>query len=127
MFPVYCPDASGIAVRMCRNTQYANSIPFSVWKSIPGKYLKQDFEAHGFTYEKLKEYWAVMVPSNFKTVIPKEKILLISGIYDEYVLLENTTHSYGKHGTSLRGFFYTVAILASFFVKEKYAKPHWIF
>lgn len=73
------------------SVMYANSIPFSVWKSIPGKYIKQDFEAYGFTYEKLKEYWAIMVPSNFKPVIPKEKILLISGIYDKYVLLEDTS------------------------------------
>ncbi len=72
------------------SVMYANSIPFCVWKSIPGKYIKQDFEAHGYTFEKLKDYWSIMVPSNFKPAIPKEKILLISGIYDKYVLMEDT-------------------------------------
>jgi pimeloyl-ACP methyl ester carboxylesterase len=72
------------------SVMYANSLPFSVWKSIPGKYLKQDFEANGYTYEKLKEFWAIMVPSNFKPVVAKERILLISGIHDRYVLLEDT-------------------------------------
>lgn len=73
------------------SVMYANSIPFSIWNSIPGKYIKKDFVAHNFTYEKLKEYWAIMIPSNFKPVIPKEKMLLISGIYDKYVLLEDTS------------------------------------
>jgi len=69
---------------------YANSLSFSVWKSIPGKYMKKDFEAHGFTYEELKRYWAILEPSNYKPVVPKENILLISGIYDRYVLREDT-------------------------------------
>lgn len=72
------------------SVMYANSMAFSVWKSIPGKYIKRDFEAHEFTYEELKKYWAIIVPSNFKPVVPKENILLISGIYDKYVLSEDT-------------------------------------
>lgn len=72
------------------SVMYANSLPFSVWKSIPGKYMKKDFESGGFTYEELKKFWAIIVPSNFKPVIPKENILLISGEYDKYVLAEDT-------------------------------------
>jgi pimeloyl-ACP methyl ester carboxylesterase len=74
------------------SVMYANSLAFSVWKSIPGKYLKRDFKVNGFTYEDLKKYWAITEPSNFKPVIPKENILLISGIYDKYVLNEDTDY-----------------------------------
>lgn len=72
------------------SVMYANSLPFSMWKSIPGKYMKKDFESSGFTYEELKKFWAIIVPSNFKPVLPKENILLISGMYDKYVLAEDT-------------------------------------
>lgn len=72
------------------SVMYANSIAFSVFKSIPGKYMKGDFETHGFTYEELKEYWAITEPSNFKPVVKKENILLISGRYDRYVLGQDT-------------------------------------
>jgi len=71
---------------------YANSLAFSVWKSLPGKYMKIDFEAHGFTYKQLKKYWAITNPSNFKPIIPKENILLFSGIHDTYVLNEDTDY-----------------------------------
>lgn len=72
------------------SVMYANSLPFSVWKSEAGKYLKKDFESNGFTYEDLQKYWAILVPSNFKPIIPKENILLMSGVYDKYVLAEDT-------------------------------------
>lgn len=74
------------------SVMYANSLAFSIWKSIPGKYIKRDFETHGYTYEELKKYWAIIEPSNYKPVIPKEKILLISGIHDKYVLSEDTDY-----------------------------------
>lgn len=74
------------------SVMYANSLAFSVWKSICGKYMKKDFESHGFTYEELKKDWAILEPSNFKPVIPKGNILLFSGIHDEYVLNEDTDY-----------------------------------
>jgi hypothetical protein len=81
---------------------YANSIPFCVWKSSPGKYLKQDFETHGYIYEKLNEYWAIMVPSNFKPVIPKEKIMLMSGSMSNMFSLKILPYS-GRLGTNPGG------------------------
>lgn len=69
---------------------YANSIAYSVWNTIPGKYIKKDFEQGGFTYDQLKEAWAIINPSLFKPVVRKENILLISGIYDHFVVLEDT-------------------------------------
>lgn len=71
---------------------YANSLAFSIWKSIPGKYIKRDFEAHSFTYEELKKYWGIIEPSNYKPVIQKKNILMISGIHDKYVLNEDTDY-----------------------------------
>ncbi len=77
-------------IDMLISVMYANSIPFSVFKSSPGKFIKKDFEEHGLTYQEVKKYWAITEPSNFKPAIPKENILLISGMYDQYVLNEDT-------------------------------------
>ena len=72
------------------SVMYANSIAFSVFKSSPGKFIKKDFEEHSLTYQEVKNYWAITEPSNFKPAIPTENILLISGLYDQYVLNEDT-------------------------------------
>lgn len=69
---------------------YANSLAYSVFKTIPGKYIKMDYENNNFTYDKLKYYWEIITPSNFKPIINKDKILLVSGIYDKYVHIEDT-------------------------------------
>lgn len=78
---------------------YANSMAYSVWNTIPGKYIKKDFEQGGFTYGQLKSAWAIMNPSLFKPVVKKENILLFSGIYDLFVAFEDTNQlweSWGK-------------------------------
>jgi len=69
---------------------YANSLAYSVWHTVPGKYIKQDLQHHGFTYEQLQAYWAITDPSLFHPVVPLEHILLLSGIYDQYVVGEDT-------------------------------------
>ena len=69
---------------------YANSIAYSIWKTIPGKYIQKDLLSHGFTYEKLKSYWSITDPSCFKPIIPIQNILLLSGVYDLYVVNEDT-------------------------------------
>jgi dienelactone hydrolase len=69
---------------------YANSIAYSIWNTKPGIYIKKDFEQNGFTYGELKDAWAITTPSNFKPLIPKENILLFSGIYDQYVVGKDT-------------------------------------
>lgn len=71
------------------SVMYANSMAYSVWNTTPGKYIKKDFEQNDFTYDKLMEYWAIINPSLFKPVIPKERILLFSGMYDKYVAIED--------------------------------------
>ena len=64
---------------------YANNLALSVWDTIPGKFIKKDFEDHNFTYEQLQRYWAIIEPSNFKPVVPRDKILLFSALYDQYI------------------------------------------
>jgi hypothetical protein len=70
---------------------YANSLAHSVFFTCPGKYIKQDYKNNNFTYEELKECWRIIEPSNFMPLIPKEKILLMSGVYDKYVHIEDTS------------------------------------
>ena len=72
------------------SVMYANSLAYSVWHTVPGKYIKEDFMANDFTYDKLKQHWALITPSLFKPQIPKDKILLFSGLYDKYVVKEDT-------------------------------------
>ncbi len=70
---------------------YANSLPFSVWNTIVGKYVKKDFvENSTMQYEELEKKWSLITPSNFKPAISKENILLISGEHDLFVLEEDT-------------------------------------
>lgn len=70
---------------------YANSLPYSVWHTIVGKYLKKDFlENSKMRYEELLKKWGLIIPSNYKPAIPKENILLISGKYDLFVLEDDT-------------------------------------
>ena len=72
------------------SVMYANSIAYLVWNSRLGKNIKKDLKKNGFTFEMLKKHWEITDSSNFKPTISKEKILLISGLYDKYVLNEDT-------------------------------------
>ncbi|HEY9060731.1 MAG TPA: alpha/beta fold hydrolase [Pseudobacteroides sp.] len=69
---------------------YANSMSYSTWHTIPGRYLKRDFVANSYDYELLKEKWDIFNPSLRMPLIPKENILLFSGLYDKYVHIEDT-------------------------------------
>lgn len=69
---------------------YANSLAYSVWHTSPGKYIKKDYVDNNFTYEELREHWKIIDPSNFLPQIPKDRILLMSGMYDKYVHIEDT-------------------------------------
>ena len=85
------PQIDGLASIM-----YANALSFSIWKTPPGKYIKNDLVANGFTYQKLIEYWNIIDPSCYKPLLSREKILLISGKYDKYVWLEDTDKLWQK-------------------------------
>lgn len=81
---------------------YANSIAYSVWNTVPGKYIKRDLEHHGFTYEQLQQSWAVTEPSRFQPKVIKENILLLSGLYDQFVLPEDTDRLWEAWGKPKR-------------------------
>jgi dienelactone hydrolase len=70
---------------------HPTSLSYLVWNSIPGMYLKQDFMKHGFTYERLIEHWSILDPSFFSPKISKERILLFSGLHDQYVPFEDSS------------------------------------
>lgn len=81
---------------------YANSLAYSVWNTIPGKYIKKDLVHHKFTYEQLQAHWAMTDPSRFQPIIPLENILLLSGMYDQYVLEEDTHRLWESWGRPRR-------------------------
>lgn len=69
---------------------YANDLSFTVFESIAGKYIKEDFIKNNFDSSILRKSWEVINPSLRKPVIDINKILLVSGTYDKYVLNEDT-------------------------------------
>jgi hypothetical protein len=84
------------------STFYANSIAYSIWNTIPGIYIKKDFEQSNFTYEQLKQAWTIINAAHFKPVVQKENILLISGKYDLFVALEDTSQLWESWGRPKR-------------------------
>lgn len=81
---------------------YANSLAHSVWNTIPGKYIKHDFEINSFTYGDLKDYWKIITPSSFKPVIPLENIILFSAIYDKYIDINDANNLWKEWGNPKR-------------------------
>ncbi|MED1094508.1 alpha/beta hydrolase [Bacillus capparidis] len=71
---------------------YANRLSYSIWNTIPGKYIREDLEHHGINYNDLIRYWRITEPSQAIPKIRKEKILLISAKHDQYVHLEDANH-----------------------------------
>jgi pimeloyl-ACP methyl ester carboxylesterase len=81
---------------------YANSLAEETWKAIPLKYIKKDMELNGFTYDRLKDYWAIIEPSNFKPAIDKERILLMTALYDQYILKDDADFLWNAWGSPKR-------------------------
>lgn len=68
----------------------ANNLAFTSFKTEVGKYVKRDFLASSFDFNRLNEIWKIINPSLKKPIINLNKILLIHGYYDKYVLDEDT-------------------------------------
>jgi pimeloyl-ACP methyl ester carboxylesterase len=81
---------------------YANRISYSVWKTDPGKYIKQDLQNNEIDFTKLERYWSILDPSRHSPKLPKSSILLVSGKYDRYVLEEDTALLWEKWGRPSR-------------------------
>ncbi|MBD7911634.1 alpha/beta hydrolase [Clostridium cibarium] len=84
---------------------YANDLSFVTFKSIPGKFIKQDFHNHDFHINLLSESWKVINPGIRKPLISLDKIFLASGIYDKYVLEEDTRSLWENWGKPKRHLF----------------------
>lgn len=68
---------------------YANSLSYSIWNTIPGKFIRADLEHHGVDYYDLISYWRITEPSQDIPKVKKDNILLISAKYDLYVHTED--------------------------------------
>lgn len=84
---------------------YANSLSFTIFETIPGKFIKKDFCKHNFDVDLLKECWKVVNPSLRKPVIDLDKIFLVSGVYDKYVLDKDTDTLWENWGKPERKLF----------------------
>jgi len=69
---------------------YANELSYTIFETEAGKYIKKDFIKNNFNYSFLKKSWEVINPSLRKPVIELDKILLVSGKYDKYVIDKDT-------------------------------------
>jgi predicted alpha/beta-fold hydrolase len=67
------------------SVMYANDLSYEIWHTPIGKHIKKDLKKHSFTYEQLQECWSILRTDEGQPMVPKEKILLISGKYDQYV------------------------------------------
>ncbi|OIK12902.1 alpha/beta hydrolase [Bacillus sp. MUM 116] len=81
---------------------YANRISYSIWNTIPGKFIKADLEHHGVNYDDLIRYWRITEPSQSIPKINKDNILLISAKYDQYVHMEDTNYLWESWGRPAR-------------------------
>ena len=67
-----------------------NELSHTIWNTLPGKYIKKDLQENAFTYCQLKKCWGITNTSNFATKIPKEKVLILSALYDKYIDFKDT-------------------------------------
>ncbi len=77
---------------------YASNTAHLIWKSDIAKYIKQDLVQAGFPFEKLQEKWEVIDPSRYQPILKKDKILLISGQYDEFITSEDSQRLWASWG-----------------------------
>ncbi|WP_010243725.1 alpha/beta fold hydrolase [Acetivibrio cellulolyticus] len=81
---------------------YANDLAYTIFHATSGKYIKRDFVNNKFYEEQLSDCWKIINPSLSKPIIDKNKILLVSGRYDEYVLPPDTNKLWEAWGRPQR-------------------------
>ncbi|OIJ21697.1 hypothetical protein BKP45_02965 [Anaerobacillus alkalidiazotrophicus] len=84
------------------SVMYANNLSYEIWHTPIGKYIKQDLQKHNFTYHQLQRCWSILRADEAQPMIPKEKILLISGIYDQYVRKQDASNLWNGWGKPRR-------------------------
>lgn len=81
---------------------YSNRLSYSIWNTIPGKFIRADLEHHGVTYNDLIKYWQITEPNQAIPKIKKDNILLISAQYDQYVHIEDANYLWESWGRPTR-------------------------
>ncbi len=81
---------------------YANDLSFTIYETEAGKYIKKDFLKNNFDYSLLKKSWEVINPCLRKPLINLNKILLVSGKYDKYVINKDTNTLWKNWGNPKR-------------------------
>lgn len=81
---------------------YSNRLSYSIWNTIPGKFIKADLEHHGIDYNDLISYWKITEPSQAIPKVKKDNILLISAKYDQYVHIEDSNYLWESWGRPTR-------------------------
>lgn len=69
---------------------YGNNFAFSALETDAGKYIKKELLKNNFKSNLLNENWSIINSSLRKPIIDLDKILLVSGKYDKYVLNTDT-------------------------------------
>lgn len=85
---------------------YGNDLSFSIFKTDIGKYIIKDFLRNDFSYSSLNKSWKVINPSLRVPILDLDKILLVSGRYDKYVLKKDTDQLWNKWGRPERYIYY---------------------
>lgn len=81
---------------------YSNRLSYSIWNTLPGKYIKADLEHYDVEYEDLIRYWEITDPSKALPKVKKKNVLLISAQHDRYVHIEDTDYLWESWGKPTR-------------------------
>ncbi len=81
---------------------YANRLSYSIWNTIPGKFIREELEQNSVTYEDLVKYWNITDPSQAVPKVNKDNILLISAKHDQYIDLKDADYLWESWGKPTR-------------------------
>ena len=81
---------------------YGNNFAFSALETDAGKYIKKELLKNNFNSSLLNENWSIINSSLRKPIIDLDKILLVSGKYDKYVLNTDTDKLWENWGKPKR-------------------------
>lgn len=98
---------------------YANRLSYSIWNTIPGKYIREELEQNGVTYNELIKYWDITDPSQALPKVNKDNVLLISAKHDQYIDLKDADYLWESWG-DLQDMSTIVVIPVLFFVAKSW-------
>ena len=84
---------------------YGNDLSFTVFETEAGKYMKKDFVKNNFDNSLLSKSWKIINPNLRRPVLDQNKILLVSGVFDKYVLKKDTDMLWESWGRPKRNYY----------------------